>query len=431
MMASAMMTLLVASAVAFGGPTNEEGAGTAAERIARQVVDKGYKKVGVLPRFIARKPGGDESLGGPIGPQSEKFAEDLEDALSTASDGKFLVVPGRQLKKAFEGLKLDDLADPSTLSKVSERADGLDALVIGNVVDGRDLEADGRVGGLDVRCQVIDLKSGGLAGAAREKVSPSLSDGAYMGESWELRRWTDAGLTNVGFDETGDGGGSVSPFGAGPVYEERQYAMVRRDRPHPLLDPAFPYPVEIVVGSEVRAPVQVDGKLYVALEPGEVYAIRVKNLGPRPIYSAVFVDGINILGKTRETPASCRYWSLKAGEPATFRGWYTGMEGSFKEEEFMVAPADDTVAVGQGFDQNLGLITVVDYTVGMADVPEAPTLKAMVTGGTFGTGTSGKTRELKLEQRAGDRPGVILAAVTIHYATSSQIKQLQAGKTRD
>lgn len=413
--------LMVALTATTGGA---EG-GTSAERLARQIVEKGYKRVGVLPRFIVRKPGEDEAFGGSIGPQAESFAVDLEDELVATADGRFQVVPGRQLKRTFKDLKLDQLGDAQTLAKAAVGADGLDALIIGTVVDGRETEVDGRIGGLNVRCQLLDVSSGTLAATTREQVHVTLGSAAYMGESWELRRWTDAGLENVGLAGEDAQGFALSPFGAGPVYEEGQYRLIRRDRPHPLLDPEFPYPMEILVGTEVRRPEPLAEKLYVTLEPGESYKIRVKNDGPRRVYLAVFVDGVNVLGKKLETPAECRYWGVDAGKTGQFAGWVTVKDGKYSEEEFMITPADDSVAAGQNFSDNLGMITAVVFSVGMKDVPEAPTMKASIVGGTFGTGVSGKSRELTLESTAGEKPGLILSAATIHYVTSSQLKRIR------
>ena len=418
-------SLVVALALLTAG---KDQAGATSEKLAAEIVQAGYKRVGVLPRFIVREPGKEEELGGSIGPQADLYAEDLEDELAAAASDRFKVVEGRLMKKAFKNLTLESLSDKDALRKVADGVGGLDALIVGTVVDGREAQggAEPGAGGLNVRCRLIDLKDGGLAASTREQVGVSLSDAAYMGESWELRRWTKDGLANVGLDDQAAAdGAAVSPFGAGPVYEAAQYPKIRRDRPHPLLDPEFPYPIQITVDDQVRQPVKVGDQLYVTLEPGDVYKIRVKNQCPQRVYLSLFVDGINTLGKQREHPSSSRYWSLDAGAEALFRGWVTGEAGKYHEEEFMIAPADQTVGYQQGFSEKLGIITAVFYTVGTEGVPEAPTMKAAMVSGTFGTGTSGKTRELSLEDKAGARPGIILAAVTIRYVTSSELKQIQ------
>ena len=396
-----------------------------AARLATEIVAKGYQRVGVLPRFLSKTPGGAEMAGGTIGPQADEYAEKLTDSLINAEQGRYTIVEARRMRKAFKALSVDDLADKAALAKVADGVNGLDALVVGTVTDERQPDEDGKVGGLNIRCELIALRDGSVAAVAREQVGPSLADGAYMGESWELRRWDDVGLTNVGLNLPADGI-PEDAFGSGHNREVMQYPMIRRDKPHPLLDPTFPFPTEILVNGQPRPLTQVGEKVYVALDPGESYAVAIRNQSPRGVYDAVFIDGINILGKVRENPAACRYWNFAAGSKALYKGWFSGESGKFLEEEFMITQADATVAAGQGFNDNLGLITVVFFTVGMKDVPEPPRTKAMRVGGTFGTGTSTKTRELTLEMKNGEPPGAILAAATVHYATTAQLKKLQA-----
>ena len=398
---------------------------SAARKLAAEIVEKGYAKVGIMPRFKSRVPGGEDTLGGSIGPQADKFAEDLQDDLANLADNRFKVIDGGRIKKAFGSLTIEDLNNQSLLAKVAKDVGGLDALIVGSVLDERDPSGKTNLASLDTRCRLIDVRDGSVAGTAKESVKVTLSEAAYMGESWELRRWTSDGLTNVGLDLPAGEAPEIA-FGTGPVYETDQYAMIRRPTAHPLLDPTFPFPTEIIVDGEARKPVQVGDQLYVALDPGDIYQIAMKNDAPRNVYTAVFVDGINVLGKERESPSSCRHWDFAAGNKARFKGWVSGDGGKFIEEEFMITEADATVGAGQGFSEKLGVITVVFYTVGMKDVPAAPKSKAMIVGGTFGTGTSKKTRELNLDMKARELPGPILATVTLHYATSAQIKKLEA-----
>jgi hypothetical protein len=429
-----VLTALLALTSAVALADAQDGEGKVADRLAALIVQKHYRRVGVAPRFIARKAGGQAALGGTIGPQAERYAEYLEDALAARAGDSYQVVAGRVLKKAFDGLRLDDLGDRDTLAKVAERAQGLDALVVGTVVDERDADADGdgRFGGLRVRCELVSVRDGALAGSAREGIDPTLVDSAYMGESWELRRWTARGLEPSGLTLQVDDGVAVSPFGLGPVYERHQYRQIQRNRPHPLLDASFPYAFEIRVAREVRKPVKVGNDLYVTLEPGESYSVYIKNNAPRPVYLAVFVDGINIRGKKRELPDPlvCRPWILEPKKDGAFRGWITGEGNNLTLEPFLIEPADATVAVGQGFSQNLGIITGVFYTVGMRDIPQAPELRSANVGGIFGTGASEKREDVHVDTKAADRPGLILAAVSLHYLPASRLGEVQAAMAR-
>jgi hypothetical protein len=123
---------------------------------------------------------------------------------------------------------------------------------------------------------------------------------------------------------------------------------------------------------------------------------------------------------------------LAARQKAQFAGWTTGGGGQYKQEEFIIAPADSTVAAGQGFGQQLGMITAVFYTFGLEGLPEPPppaqfaddNTLGQARPGAFGTG-AGRQTVLRLEEQSGPERGIILAAMTVHYAPSAQINLLK------
>ena len=388
------------------------------------IVRNNYRRVGVLPRFIVRE-GAKETLGGSIGPQGDLFAEQLVLALSKSGRGRYGVVEERQMRKAFEEMTIDDLGDRNELARAAQKVGGLDALIVGTV---RDLRAGKREEwdpDLEIQTRLIDVRSSTVAGATKDSLGLSLSDGAYTGESWELRRWSGNRMLNVGLraDGAGDAPGTP-PLGAGALYESMQHRLIRRDLPHPLTNRQCPYRLAILVDNQQRPLARVGDRFYVALDPGDRYQIRVENRSTRAAYLSLFVDGINILGKKREHPAASRYWYLEPEGKFQFACWTTGSGGQYKQEEFIIAPADDSVAAGQGFAEQLGLITAVFYTVGMQDVPEAPGMYGYALPGTFGTG-AGRESTLELQERSGPKPGLILAAITIYYTTSSRLEALK------
>jgi len=436
--------------------------------LAAAILSKGYQRVGVLPQFIGRTPAGEETLQGATGPHARLFAEKVEEALVAQAGGRFQVIEGRQMKEAFQGLAMEDLGKPEALRACAERVGGMDALVVGIVTDQRH-STEGPPA-MDLTCRLIDLASSSLVDVRRESLHLSLAGAAYMGESFELRRWQTGQLINVGL--TRDVGSRAfinadynPAAGLNPNH-------IRRDRPHPLLDPSFPFPMQVFVQDQPRPAQRIGDRMYVALEPGETYYVRVDNRSNQPVFIALFVDGINILGKKREHPGKCRYWRIgPAPDFARFRGWYSGTGSTLVEEEFTITPAEDTVAGRSGFFEALGMITAVIYTVGtppqqqpqVASVPRqqqpawggqtpwqpkasrptgprlgsppratapAPRLGApsggpgAAPGATFGTG-AGERREVRVEQSQGGEPGLILAAVTIYYRTASQLQQLR------
>jgi hypothetical protein len=397
--------------------SDEPSEKTAGAQLVPSIIEGRYRRVGVLPRFIVRS-GTSETLGGPIGPEAELLAEELQDDLVKNARGRFEVVDGRRIATAFRDLTLDDLGRPEALLKAAGRAGGLDALVVGSVVDQRATKTQ-----LDVRCRLVDLK-GSVVGSAAKPTSVDLSTAAYMGESWELRRWTDAGLINVGLNEK-----TEFPFLSGSYGELISYGMVLPNRPYPLEVSACPFTMSVLVNGKPRPRVAVGNQHYVALDPGETYEILIENRAPRGATLSLFVDGINILGKKRENPAKSRFWTMTPRGRFLFRGWLTPAGGQYRQEAFEIAPADDSVAAGQGFSQALGMITAVFSTIGMDGVPEPPrirTLGASITG-SFGTG-AGAESKVELKETRGPEPGVMLAAITLRYATTPQLKRLQQPK---
>jgi hypothetical protein len=399
---------------------------TTTDHLVNDIIAKGYKSVAVLPRFIVRQLGEPEELGGSIGPLADLLADSLESDLTHKARGRVQVAGGPQMEKAFKHLSLSDLSDRKALKGLAAAiSGGLDALVVGKVLDERNLgHTEGDVGpALTVNSWLLDLNDGTSTGRTKQSTKITLGDAAYMGESWELRRWTDRGLVNVGLKAEEN---SVSPFGDGLAYSAEQFKLIRGDRPHPLEDPEFPYPVSIWVRRQKRELIKIKKDFYCALDPSESYAIQIKNTTTRPAYVAFFVDGINTRGKMRESPESCLYWRMEAGASSEMSGWYTdGPTGkNMKKEDFEIIPESDGIAIGQGFGEALGQITIVCYTVGRDDIPAAPTLKTPAPSGVFATGGR-KAHDVAINRIPGPPLGLILSAVTIRYKTTSQLRKLQ------
>lgn len=425
----AALLIVAASAAPAAAQVGEEGA---VERIVAAVKRNGFRRVGVLPRLIVRE-GGREVLGGAIGPQADHMAEGLEEQLIFHAEDPaagFKVVDGRRMRAAFAGLTIDDLGRPDKLRQVAEAVGGLDGLVVGTITDQRGQRGAG--GDLAIRCRLIGVRDGAVATSATENASLSVEDGAYAGESWELRRWVGSRLTNVGLAAKSPlTQQDVSPFGFEGMYSLLHYRMIRRDRPHPLNDSTFPYPLRVSVDGEQRRLHPVGNKVYTVLDPGETYKIHLGAAGQKDVYASLFVDGINVLGKQREHPAKSRYWYIQPGKTHAFSGWTlpTAKPGEYTTEEFTITLADDSVAAGQGFGDRLGLITCVIYNVGVEGVPKAPGMYAAMNPGSFGTG-AGRQSDVTLQEQSGPPAGPLLSAVTIHYVTSSELERIKAGGTQ-
>ena len=398
-------------------------------QLSDDIVRNGYRRVGVLPRFICRE-GGREVLGGSIGPQADHMAEGLEEALVNIADGKFRVVDGRQMRQAFQKLSLQDLGRRETLRQVAGKVGGLDGLIVCTVTDHRGKLDPSDNPHLNIKARLIDVRDSSVSAVRSEDTRLTLADAAYMGESWELRRWSGGRLLIVGLKPTEGGLGSGNGlYGASKLYQSVHYPLIRRDRPHPLLDANCPYRMSVRVDGEDRRLVRVGNRLYLALDPGETYSIGVASRSTRDAYLCLFVDGINVLGKQRQHPTGAKFWYLKPQGEFRFAGWTTGRQGRYTQEAFIITPQDDTVAVGQGFGLQLGMMTAVFYTVGMNGFPKAPEVYASMGVGSFGTG-AGAMSSIQLEERRGPQPGLTLAAMTVYYTTSSKLEQLRRGGGR-
>jgi hypothetical protein len=284
----------------------------------------------------------------------------------------------------------------------------------------------------DLKCILVDLDRNSEEVYGAEELQIGLSDAAYMGESWEIRRWSDDGskLLNVGLEDSGASPKSAL-FGTGPRMEQRQYKWIDRSRPHPLaVGTKFPASVQVSVTGSSRLLRPSGQNQYVTLEADEEPVIKVANHGTMDVYSLVFVDGINVIGKKSEHPgeviAKDRHRLLKAGEDFTFEGWYTPKSGNtWNVESFKLTDERNSVAAEAGSTDRVGMITVLFYTVGWEGV--APGDRFIQSGGRLGFG-SGRTRPVKLDASTADAPGLLLSAVTIRYGRKSEVDALISTK---
>jgi hypothetical protein len=398
------------------------------EDMVDDVIDERYETVAVLPRPIY-VDGKDQkqSLGGELGPQADYFCDRLSREIVKLADGEFEVVETSKMQEICRKYSLTQIQRKSVRQLIAEQAGDADVLVIPMVTNSTSPSRK-----FDLKCVLVDLKRNSEEIYGAEELQIGLSDAAYMGESWELRRWSDDGLTllNVGLEDSG-----ASPkdalFGTGPRMEQRQYKWIDRSRRHPLAAGSkFPAAVEVVVNGSSRPLISAGQNLYVALEDGEEPVIKVANHGTKDVYALVFVDGINVMGKKREHPgeviAKDRHRLLKRGEGFNFEGWYTQKAGNtWNVESFKLTDERDSVAAEQGSIDRVGMITVLFYSVGWEGV--VPGDRFLQSGGRLGFG-SGRTRPVELDASNADAPGLLLSAVTIRYARKSEIAALPAAK---
>lgn len=394
------------------------------EDMVDDVIDERYDKVAVLPRPVyVDRANGKQTFGGELGPQAEYFGDRLSREIVRLADGEFDVIDNSKMQEVCRRYSLAQIQRMSVRRLIAEQAGDADVLVIPVVTN-----SESPAKKFDLKCIVVDLDREREEEYGVEELQIGLSDAAYMGESWELRRWNADGskLLNVGLEDTGASPKSAI-FGTGPRMEQRQYRWIDRTRPHPLTQGSgFPATIEVLVGGQKRPLQSVGAHQYVALEENEEPVIRVTNQGSKDVYSLVFVDGINVMGKKREHPgeviAKEHHRLLESGKGFTFEGWYTPKSGNiWNVESFRLTDERNSVAAEAGSTDRIGMITCLFYTVGWEGV--APGDRFLDSGGRLGFG-AGRVRPVEIDASNADAPGLLLSAVTIRYARKSEIEEL-------
>ncbi len=156
--------------------------------VSEAITNKGYRKVGVIPQFIVRDSG-QETLQGALAPHGRLFADGMRDGLVASARGNYQVADSQRMREAFAGLSTTDLDDPAKLRDVGQTAGGLDALVLGSVTDVSPSRGDRAV---KVKCELLGLADRSRTPVVDQPLKLSIAGLAYLGESFELRRW-DAG----------------------------------------------------------------------------------------------------------------------------------------------------------------------------------------------------------------------------------------------
>ena len=397
-----------------------------------------------------------------MGPLGAWLADSLAESLVEGAGGRFQVVDNRRMSKALARLKLDidDLGENESLRKIASEVGGLDGVIVGRVVDLRDPPRAGQLRGKlresEVTCNLVDLRTGDLVGSGREKVAMTPTLKAYRGEPNDPSRLrevlgragVDTKATNIpdGIDgEVLGGSGSPPPGGnlapvqirpSGNTGNGVRTTSGSSQGVHPFEIPKFPFALKIVVNGKHRPYEQVydekagRNRYFVAIEPGETYQIYMENNAPRDFFTAVYVDGVNILGMKRDLDDP-QVWFLGAGKKFQFPGWTTRQQGKDVVREFEVAHADEAVASsvseGRSFGEaTMGSIVALFYLLAKdGDLNGHLAMKATATG-TFGT-KAGATTETKLEDVQGQKRGyeVEEAHIVINYAPQSHINKLK------
>ena len=369
-----------------------------AEQLADAVQERKFNKVGVLEFANDTRLG--ELLGADFGLLGRYCAEDFERQLTDLGEGKFNVVDRRRLQNALQtqGFKLGDLGSAEALKRLSANAGGMPVIALGTLRN-----RAGRV--VNVQCKLIRTDSDELGGSAGGTAVLNESEWAMLGRSVSI---TPAARM------------PEMPAAREPPRGQSQQVAQRMETqaagPHPMSDPAFPFPVKIMVGGQERKGTFRGNDCFVTLRKGEVYEIWVENGSGQIVLLRLLVDGLNTLPEKEDTKGvqtyvvgkrvnldDARHWELNPAFSKVFaiRGFVTATETQGKLREFVVVDADSSLAVRQKFTDQIGLITAAFYVP--ASVPRK-----------VGTGL-GNERGEEFARSKDLKPGNLLSVVHIRY----------------
>ncbi len=339
-------------------------------------------------------------------------AERVRLELTHLAGREYGVLDAPQLQKATRGLKFSEIGDPDAMRDLAANGGGLDSVVAGT------LRRRGR--NLNLQCDLI-----------------STADGESLVRPGGLLPLTETLLADDGqsFDNR------ERPKDASPGSEAVVVKVVAESRkPSPLLDPKFPFRVDVwsvlaPAGTPVtdatprvqkpfrQAPSGVDkadpGTLLIGASAGEAFEIRIKNGSDKQVGLVLLLDGINSLGRKVERIEEARCWRLEPGTSAAIGDWYavdpTAAVGTVNAQtrRFVFENVSGKSLDRETFGDALGTITAAFFEAKPGSETRGPTLRV-------GQGDAGQ-RELKTKPFV---KGRLLGAVTIRYVPEEAVKKI-------
>jgi hypothetical protein len=488
------VALLTSAWIPASAPGLGQGVDTiqeTAEKLATALRKNGRKKVAVLPLLFVEdktkeQKARDNAMFAPdtkieltekilsASKDSIRLAEQMQTYLSQASQGDFGVVPSEDLLERLNTAKGDTRKLTPTgkdLAALVNPAGDIDAYIVGTIQ--RQFEetkndlVDRTILGPELTgCEwkVMDPSNRTLlVSDVNEPNCKSMAEAVYNGLSAEYFRYQNGRLTCLlEYRQEDRKDVPLLPSDAHVLYN-KGYGL--NSLVHPLINSNCPFKVQFEVGDRIlpvyiaeskpfRSPV-ILSDVVINLEPGDEPVIRVTNTLGQRVMIAVFVDGVNILGKVRELPdESCRGWVLEPSKTARFKSWWTVKdEKEVEEERFVIQEWSESIAgkMGmQGDADSSRTITLVFYTDGIADrnaiafFPRSWYQRASLTPNRqgvrvteqleapnsvgaapnmFGMGAK-KAVPGQLQWVKGAKNGTMLASMTVWYCPSSDTKRM-------
>jgi caspase domain-containing protein len=393
-----------------------------AEQVDTRMRQKDYSAVGI-PEFSSDERG--DTLQITYGTVPVYIANQLTDELAQLADGDYEVISGPSLHQELSRQGVS-AANIETATPRDLRVAGVpvETLALGRI--------SGRSGAtFTLGCKLKKPGSPSQIGSANGVCFLNDSEWAMLGRS----AGRDPGATSA------PTGALVSEVMAERISELDQAAQ----RPHPHIDPAFPFRVEIrVKGADgeyrLREGMVRGNDYFVPLKRGEVYCICIHNrvTARQGAFLRLLVDGLNTLPEVQKAShkgvtvevregegeltiaprvnlAEARPWYLDPAEvasdgtitPTTYciRGFLQEPAGVDEESpdgwEFIVKDAPESAAARKGYTDQIGLITAALY------LPKKPRA--------VGTGLGDGYRQRTEYYRGGLLPGDMIGVINIRY----------------
>jgi hypothetical protein len=364
--------------------------------LSQQILEGKLRRVGVI-EFVNNSPAGTK-LGGDTGCAGRYVAEKLEEGLVKGAMGRYKVVERQKLDAVIKEIKLQisDLVKKDALEKICGQIEGLDGLVIGTLTRMRER--------LGLSVKVVDPRTADNKGMASATAALTPDLAALFGESV-----------------------FVPPQADGSSPGERVLLERVTTRPssvakpgHPLADPlnTMPYSVRLLVDGRALEPVFHGKEMYFGVSPGVRFAIELGNESDRRVAVALLLDGLSALGQEHVLPSQARKWVVGPHSKMVIRGW---QKGPSVVREFLFTGAEQSLALRQGFYEDVGLITACFYPERMGGPIKVRGVR-WIPGVAIGQGAEIESRIVEITMEHELTPEAI---ISLHYDLPEVVQKLR------
>jgi hypothetical protein len=378
---------------------------------AGNLAESKFRTVAVFPEVLEETEDGIYRLPLPM-QQSKVEMERVYSRLKHVANDTLTVVDPKTVRRAALKFSVGELNQDDVKMQILRNAKA-DVLVLG--VQSRGVEASSEMT-LVAWAPSSQESDQNVPVSYRQETRRSLSDLAFAGKSFELRRWNENELTLPGFrDDVSDHHELV---GLGYQHELNQARQMRPELPHPLSIKEFPFKITIAVNHQPRELIPIGDRYYLTASDGETVEFWVQNRTGHKVLLGLYIDGENTLGKKFQHPLQTpteNHWVLPPGK-RTVRSWYSPAK---KEKSPLIVRREPGFTGGTAGGDPSGTITAMFYTDGTRGIDVPPPIR--VRGVNI---EAGEPEPAELRTMPG-RKGLMLAAVTIHYRSSEEMKALR------